>query len=90
MTDEALDAVRVTAERVQRFVDDVEQTSSDDARDLWRASLDDLRHSIREARAQGFDTASIQEATAGQATGRFQRPPAPAADARAAQAHRTA
>jgi hypothetical protein len=77
MADEALDAVRVTAERVQRFVDDVEQAPSEDARERWRASLDDLRRSIREARAQGFETEAIQEATSGQSTGRFQRPPAP-------------
>jgi hypothetical protein len=79
--DEALDAVRVTAQRVQRFVDDVEQDTSGDARYLWRASLDDLRQSIRHARSEGFDTADIQEATGGQVPGRFERAPLPADDA---------
>jgi hypothetical protein len=82
MSDEALDKVRVTAQRVQRFVDDVEQDTTDDARHLWRASLDDLRHSIREARSAGFDTADIHEAAGGQLPGRFERAPAPAENAR--------
>ena len=84
MADEALDAVRVTAQRVQRFVDDVEQHTSEDARYLWRASLEDLRASIRHARSEGFDTADIQEATGGQASGRFERAPQTADDAKPA------
>ena len=81
MADEALDAVRVTAERVQRFIDDVEQQTTEDARYLWRASLEDLRASIRHARSAGFDTADIREATGGQSSGRFKRAPRPAENA---------
>ena len=82
MSDEALDNVRVTAERVQRFVNDVEQDTTEDARQLWRASLEDLSRSIREARSAGFDTADIHEAAGGQLPRRFERTPVPAADAR--------
>jgi hypothetical protein len=81
MSDEALDNVRVTAQRVQRFVDDVEKDTTDDARQLWRASLDDLRHSIREARSAGFDTADIHAAAGGHLPGRFERVPAPSENA---------
>jgi hypothetical protein len=78
MADEALDAVRVTAERVQRFADDVERETFDDARLLWRASLSDLSRSIREARSAGHDIAEIQDAAGGQVPGRFTRAPVPA------------
>jgi hypothetical protein len=82
MSDEALDNVRVTAQRVQRFDNDVEQSPSDDARQLWRASLEDLSRSIREARLAGFDTADIHEAAGGRLPRRFERTPAPSADPR--------
>ena len=81
MADEALDAVRVTAQRVRRFVNDVEQETTEDARYLWRASLEDLRASIRHARSEGFDTTDIQEATGGETPGRFERAPKQAEDA---------
>ena len=81
MEDEALDAVRVTAQRVRRFVNDVERETTEDARYLWRASLEDLRASIRHARSEGFDTADIQEATDGKTPGRFERSPKTAENA---------
>ena len=81
MSQEALDAVRVTAQRVNRFAGDVEHDGSDETRLLWRAAMDDLCDAIREARAAGFDTATIQAATDNTRVGRFARPPAPAFDA---------
>ena len=89
MADEALENVRVTAERVQRFVADVEEQPGADTRQRWRASLDDLRDSIRQARAEGCDTAAIQAATSGTELKRFQRTPLPADDAQPAPSRST-
>jgi hypothetical protein len=75
MRDDALDAVRVTAERVGRFASDVEHNGSAEARQRWRGSLEDLRDTIRHARASGFDTEAIQDAAGSQPRGRFVRPP---------------
>ena len=68
--------IRVTAQRVQRFARDVELNGSSESRDLWRASLDDLRVAIRQARAAGLNTEDIQHAALDTGTGRFTRPPA--------------
>jgi hypothetical protein len=73
--DDALDAVRVTAQRVERFAADVEREGSAAARQRWRGSLEDLRDMIRHARARGFESEAIQEAAGSQPTGRFVRPP---------------
>lgn len=73
--EEALDAVRVTAERVERFAGDVERDGSEESRRLWRAALADLRDAIRHARGRGCETTEIQEAAIEQPTGRFVRSP---------------
>ena len=78
MADEALENVRVTADRVRRFVDDVERETTEDARYLWRASLEDLRASIRQARSEGYGIEDIHAAAGGRAPGRFERRPTPA------------
>jgi hypothetical protein len=78
---EALETVRVTAQRVHRFAADVERDPSDDMRALWRASMDDLRAAIREARAAGCDTEAIQAVTGEERLGRFVRVPVPRQDA---------
>jgi hypothetical protein len=89
MAGDALDAVRVTAERVGRFANDVEHHDSRETRQRWRASLEDLRDTIRRARARGFDIEDIQEAAGDHPTGRFVRRPAPAPRAEhIAEAHR--
>jgi hypothetical protein len=75
MRDDALDAVRVTAERVGRFASDVEHDGSAEARQRWRGSLEDLRDTIRNARASGFESEAIREAAGTQPTGHFVRPP---------------
>lgn len=75
MPDETLETLRVTAERVHRFADAVEEDPSDENRELWRAALRDLRDSIRDARAAGHDTAAIQEAAGPAPTGRFPQQP---------------
>jgi hypothetical protein len=72
---EPLEDVRVTAERVRRFSDAVEQTPSASHRMLWRAALDDLRDTIRQARAEGCDTDEIQDATGVARPRRFAREP---------------
>ena len=77
---EALDAVRVIAQRVNRFAADVERDSSEETRLRWRAAMDDLCDAIREARAAGWDTATIHAATQGAPAGRFVRPPASVLD----------
>jgi len=74
--EEALDAVRVTAERVGRFAADVERDGSAENRKLWRAALVDLREAIRHARARGCETSEIQDASGDQPTGRFVPTPA--------------
>ena len=76
MSKDALDEVRVTAERVDRFAGDVERDSSAENRRLWRAALDDLRRAIRRARARGYESEAIQEASGEQPAGNFVRPPA--------------
>ena len=86
MSNEALDAVRVTAERVHRFAADVEHDPSDEVRALWRGAMDDLCDAIRQARAAGCDTEDIQAATGDAPTGRFTRVPLPALDADPARA----
>lgn len=68
--------IQVTAQRVQRFAADVELDGSAEHRELWRAALDDLRDAIRQARAQGVDSADIRHAALGTHAGRFSRPPA--------------
>jgi hypothetical protein len=76
-----LEVVRVTAERVRRFADDVERNPRDgESRRLWRAALDDFRRSVRDARAEGSDVAAIQEAAGERAPGRFARPDGEADD----------
>ena len=86
MPEDALNDVRITAERVGRFAEDVERDDSVETRNRWRASLEDLRFMIRRARARGCDTEAIQEATGDQPTGRFVRPPvAELGDSRAAE-----
>ena len=85
MSDIDLDAIRVTAERVQRFLADLEQDPSPANRERWRGAMADLRLSIRHARAEGLQAAEIQEATAGIENGRFRRvvateAPAPVTD----------
>jgi len=72
---DALDEVRVTAERVGRFASEVEREGSDENRRLWRAALGDLRAAIRRARARGYDTEDIRAASGEQAAGRFVREP---------------
>ena len=74
---EALETVRVTAQRVHRFAADVERDPSDETRALWRAAMDDLAHAIREARAAGADTAQIQSVTGEDRIARFVRVPVP-------------
>jgi hypothetical protein len=66
-----LEDLRVTAQRVQRFADDVERDGSPESRGRWREALRDLRHRIRHARAAGHDTAEIQEATGNVPASRF-------------------
>ena len=73
MTQGLLDNIRVTAERVKRFAADVEAQPSQETRGRWRASLDDLRLAIREARAAGAETDEIQQAAQGARAARFQR-----------------
>ena len=70
---EALEAVRVTAERVHRFAAAVESDPSLENRGLWRGSLADLRAAIRDARSAGISTTAIQAVTAELPTGRFVR-----------------
>jgi hypothetical protein len=84
MVRESLDEVRVTADRVRRFSDAVEETPSEPHRRLWRAALDDLRAAIRHARAEGCETKDIQDATGVTDHGRFTREPDVAADATSA------
>jgi hypothetical protein len=76
-----IEDLRVTAQRVQRFADDVERDGSPENRGRWREALRDLRDRIRHARAAGHDTAEIQEATGNVPSSRF----APAPDAAAEQ-----
>lgn len=75
MHDECLDAIRVTAERVQRFASDVDVDtgSASEARERWRAALGDLRDLIRHARVLGIDPALIHHAALGVETQRFAR-----------------
>ena len=68
--------IQVTAQRVHRFAANVELDGSAENRELWKASLDDLRAAIRQARAAGLDSAEIRRAALGAEAGRFVRPPA--------------
>ena len=71
--DDALAAVRTTADRVVRFTAMVEADPADDlARTLWRGALEDLRGAIQRARALGATTVAVQQATGGAPSGRFE------------------
>jgi hypothetical protein len=70
---DSLEDLRVTAQRVQRFADDVERDGSPENRGRWREALRDLRERIRHARAAGHDTAEIQQATGNLPASRFAR-----------------
>ena len=65
MYDEALEAVRVTADRVKRFSRAVETDPTGENRHLWRAALDDLTHAIRQGRAEGCNAEELQDAATG-------------------------
>ncbi len=64
----------MTAERVERFLVDLERDPSAANRERWKDALEDLRLCIRQARAQGAEAGEIRAATGGQAAGRFLRP----------------
>ena len=63
MTEDVLDEVKVTAERVDRFATDVERNGSVVNRRLWRAALADFRDAVRRARARGYETQDIEDAS---------------------------
>jgi hypothetical protein len=71
--EEALETVRVTAQRVQRFAANAERDPQ--WRPVWRAALSDLRVAIRRARAEGGDVSQIRAAAGEEPPGRFTRPP---------------
>lgn len=73
MSDPALDAIRVTAERVRRYADAIEREPSDDQRvRRFRRALTDLSDVVHVARTHGFDADEIHLAMRGP-TGRFTR-----------------
>ena len=63
MAEDVLDEVKVTAERVDRFATDVERDSSVMNRKLWRAALADFSDAIRRARARGYESQDIEDAS---------------------------
>ena len=64
--------MRVTAERVQRFAEDVVIDPSDETRQRrWRGALQDLRELIHHARAEGCDPEAIHAAAGVKNGGRF-------------------
>jgi hypothetical protein len=73
VSEPALDAIRVTADRVRRFAEDVEREPSDDQRvRRLRGALLDLDDVMHIARTQGCDVEEIHVAARGR-TGRFTR-----------------
>ena len=73
--DDLLDEIRVTAQRVGRFSQAVEESPSEENRALWRAALDDLRQAIRRARSHGYSGDTIQDAAWTAGSARFVRAP---------------